>query len=74
MRPRMFIRVVLPEPEGPMIATNSPTSILSDTPCNTSISESPTGYRLITPSIRMAGDGWSEEEVTAVYAVAPNTT
>ena len=31
-QPRMFISVLLPEPDAPMIATNSPASIASDTP------------------------------------------
>jgi hypothetical protein len=39
----MFIKVVLPDPEGPMMATNSPSSIRRETPWSTSISPSPTG-------------------------------
>ena len=31
-QPSMFINVDLPEPDEPMIATNSPRSIVSDTP------------------------------------------
>jgi len=32
--PRMFISVDFPDPDGPMIATNSPRSITSETPRN----------------------------------------
>ena len=37
----MFISVVLPEPDAPISATNSPRSIDSDTPRSTGTSISP---------------------------------
>ena len=37
----MFIRVDLPEPDGPMIATSSPRLISSDTPRNAGTVMSP---------------------------------
>ena len=37
----MFINVDLPEPEGPMMATNSPASIENDTPSSARTSASP---------------------------------
>ena len=39
----MFISVDLPEPEGPMIATNSPAPIESETPSSARTSTSPIG-------------------------------
>jgi len=41
-QPRRFMRVDLPEPDGPMIATNSPSSIDSVTPSSARTSTSPT--------------------------------
>jgi hypothetical protein len=40
-QPRRFISVDFPDPDGPMIATNSPFAIDSDTPSNARISKSP---------------------------------
>ena len=37
-QPRMFISVDLPEPEGPMMAMNSPATMRSDTSFNTATS------------------------------------
>ncbi len=37
----MFIAVDLPEPEGPMMATNSPASMLRSTPCSARTAASP---------------------------------
>ena len=37
----MFISVDLPEPEAPMMATNSPCSMVSDTPRSACTSTSP---------------------------------
>jgi hypothetical protein len=42
MQPMMFISVVLPDPEAPMIATISPRSIRTETPFSTWRSTSPT--------------------------------
>ena len=33
-QPRMFISVLLPEPDAPITATNSPSSMSSDTPAS----------------------------------------
>src|SRR3546814_9363353 len=43
-QPRMFIRVDLPEPDWPMIATNSPRRMASETPSRARISVSPLRY------------------------------
>src|SRR5581483_798456 len=51
----MFMRVDLPEPEGPMMATNSPRPISSETPRRACTSTSPSVYRLVTSRIRMTG-------------------
>src|SRR5215831_14134566 len=40
-QPRMFISVLLPEPEGPMMATYSPCSIVSETPASAGTSTGP---------------------------------
>ncbi len=40
-QPMRFIRVDLPEPDGPMIATYSPRSMAMDTPFRAWISSSP---------------------------------
>src|SRR5262245_51148255 len=40
----MFMSVLLPEPEEPMIATNSPLSIVSDTPARARTCTSPVVY------------------------------
>jgi hypothetical protein len=40
-QPKRFISVVLPEPEAPIRATNSPRSIESDTPLSTGTSSWP---------------------------------
>ncbi len=40
-QPRMFISVVLPEPEAPISATISPRAIDSEMPCSTGTSTSP---------------------------------
>src|SRR5438094_1665494 len=45
-QPRMFIRVVLPEPEAPMSATISPLAMVNDTPLSTGTSTSPRWYVL----------------------------
>jgi hypothetical protein len=37
----MFMKVLLPEPDGPMTATNSPAPIDSDTPSSARTSTSP---------------------------------
>src|SRR4051812_3776410 len=46
----MFIRVDLPDPDEPMIATDSPASTRSETPCRTGTSTSPRSYFLVTAS------------------------
>ncbi len=40
-QPITFMKVDLPEPEGPMIATNSPGSTFTSTPCNAWTTVSP---------------------------------
>src|SRR5438045_3645001 len=45
----MCINVDLPEPDGPMIATNSPPLIRNDTSRNASTSSEPARYVLPTP-------------------------
>jgi hypothetical protein len=39
--PRMFIRVVLPDPEAPIRATNSPGSTVNETPWSAGMAISP---------------------------------
>jgi hypothetical protein len=43
----MFIKVDLPEPEGPMIATISPQAILSERPLRACTSTSPILYTFV---------------------------
>src|SRR4051812_40991305 len=50
----MFINVDLPEPEAPMMATNSPSAISSDTPRSACTSTSPIRYVLTTSSSVMS--------------------
>src|SRR2546425_11828411 len=49
------MRVDLPEPDAPMMATNSPASTSSETPARARTSPSPAWYTLVTLSIRMRG-------------------
>src|SRR5579859_5943960 len=51
----MFISVDLPEPDEPMMATDSPRSMRSDTPCSTGTSTSPKRYCFVTPSSSRRG-------------------
>src|SRR3989344_634210 len=46
--PRMCISVDLPEPEGPITATNSPSLILNDAPLRACVSMPPDWYILVT--------------------------
>src|SRR5581483_10071375 len=57
MHAAMFINVVLPEPDGPMIATYSPRSTRSDTSRSASTRASPTPYVFQTCCIEMIGRG-----------------
>src|SRR5262245_61666912 len=52
-QPMMFIIVDLPEPDGPITATNSPLRTSNDTPRNAWTSTSPVLYVLWASSIRM---------------------
>ena len=52
----MFIAVDLPEPLGPMIATNSPASMSRSMPFNARSSACPVPYFLVTPRRRISGD------------------
>jgi hypothetical protein len=45
-QPRMFMRVLLPEPDAPMRAASSPCATASDTPLRTGTSISPRWYVL----------------------------
>src|SRR5947208_15767640 len=49
------MRVDLPEPDAPMMATNSPASTSRETPARARTSTSPAWYTLVTLSIRMSG-------------------
>src|SRR5581483_10142877 len=49
----MFIAVDLPEPLGPMIATNSPSSMVRSTPRSASTAAAPRPYVLWSASRRM---------------------
>src|SRR5437763_118261 len=49
----MLIIVVLPEPDGPAIATNSPSSTAIETPRSASTRTWPMSYVRLTPSRRM---------------------
>src|ERR1700741_3353776 len=52
-QPIRFIRVDLPDPEGPMMATYSPLRISTSTPCKACTCSAPISYVLIKPSVRI---------------------
>ena len=54
-QPMMCIRVDLPEPDGPMIATKSPCATSRSTPRRASTSTTPVEYVLRTPVIFSCG-------------------
>ena len=51
----MFIAVDLPDPLGPIMATNSPLVMVRSTPPNARTSASPDPYTLVTPDSRIKG-------------------
>ena len=51
----MFISVLLPEPDAPMIATSSPGLIARSMPCSTSTARSPLKYVFLTPQSSISG-------------------
>src|SRR5690554_987747 len=51
----MFIIVDLPEPDGPITATKSPSAIVRSMPFSASKAAAPWPYVLVTPSISMMG-------------------
>ena len=51
----MFIAVDLPEPLGPMMATNSPAVMSRSMPFSASSSAAPLPYTLVTPRRRISG-------------------
>jgi hypothetical protein len=53
-QPTMFIRVDLPEPDAPMIATYSPASMSRSTPASAGTAPSPAPYTLCTSRSEMA--------------------
>src|SRR5262249_22241626 len=54
-QPMVFIIVDLPEPDGPMMATNSPRAMSSDTPRRACTSMSPSVYTFRRSRMRMTG-------------------
>ena len=52
----MCIRVDLPEPEGPMMATYSPRATSMETPCSASTSTDPVAYVLPTSTSLRIGE------------------
>src|SRR6185436_7940952 len=54
-QPMMCIRVDLPEPEGPMIASDSPASTSRSMPRSACTACAPASYTLVTPRSRMTG-------------------
>src|SRR5438874_6360529 len=55
-QPTTFMKVDLPEPDGPMIATNSPSSISSETPRRAWTITSPIVYRLCRSTTLMIAE------------------
>src|SRR5439155_24821568 len=51
----MFISVLLPDPEGPMMATNSPRRTSRSAPRRACTVVSPSSYTFVTPRIRITG-------------------
>ena len=56
-QPMMFIRVDLPDPDGPMMATISPASICSETPFSTVSGMLPVWYVLTMSVTVITGRG-----------------
>src|ERR1700730_501470 len=65
--PRTWSRVLLPQPLGPMKATNSPRATSSDTPASTSRGSRLMRYALRTPSTAttVPAPSWEGEAATA---------
>src|SRR6185369_7502787 len=53
----MFIRVDLPDPDGPVIATSSPASIASVASRNASTVAAPSAYRRVSATVSISGSG-----------------
>ena len=73
----MCIRVDLPDPDGPMIDTYSPGSIVNDTPRRAATAMVPVRYTLVTFSSSMTGSmsapGSREAAATAAANAATAT-
>ena len=54
-QPKMFIQVLLPDPLGPITATNSPGKTRRATPRRASMAALPVPYTLVTPLSSMSG-------------------
>lgn len=63
--PRMLSRVVLPQPLGPIIAINSPFSIIRSSPSRTVCSASPNPYLFTRPERAITGG--TESVAIALY-------
>src|SRR5687767_13225125 len=62
----MFSKVVLPEPERPMIATNSPLSTVNDTSCRAWMVWLPTSKVRLTLSTRTISGGAASAVIATV--------
>src|ERR1039458_1151410 len=64
-QPSKFITVDLPEPLGPMTATNSPSSTRRSIPESASKAEAPCPYVLVTPSNSISASSGSPDLISS---------
>ena len=70
-QPMMFIAVDLPEPDGPMMATNSPLPTLRSAPASACTAASPDPYTLVMAFSSIKAAGLSLDFSTADLTVWP---